>query len=296
MCPMNKKAWSNIWWSGIFLLATISSVIMLVCLFTSQESTLLSPQCSLKVGQLLYFFLQRCVHACVCVSSVCPEISHRNFLITLNQAAFWVSVVPPTKAFVWHRICIHIHIHTHTNTDWGEPQILWRMRLFLAHLGTRLLWGDPTAMAERNPRPSSLCVQNSNDFIMGHMSKDVSVIYYFSCSSSDLFNDFISQAAQLFFNRIMASTSRVHTVRLGCFPSLPPITPLSLLTVAVIRGPCSWACSMASFTWFCTASRANSKLLRLLPIAKVAAKRWSRTTKLPQGAPSSDTPTWRRQN
>lgn len=196
---MNENAWANIWWGGIFLLATISSVIMLVCLFTSQESTLLSPQCSLKVGQLLYFFLQQCVHACVCVSSVCPEISHRNFLITLNQAAFWVSVVPPTKAFVWHWICIHTHIHTHTNADWGEPQILWRTRLFLAHLGTRLLWGDPTAMAERNPRPSSLCVQNSNDFIMGHMSKDVSVICYFPCFSFDLFKDYILQAAHLFF-------------------------------------------------------------------------------------------------
>lgn len=63
------------------------------------------------------------------------------------------------------------------------------------------------------------------------------------------------------------------------------------LTVAVIRGPCSCACSMASFTWFRTAIRASSMLLGLLLVAKVAANRWSNTTRLPQGAPSSETPT-----
>lgn len=103
-----------------------------MCLFTSQESTLLSPQCSLKVGRLLYFFLQQCVHACVCVSSVCPEISHRNFLITQNQAAFWVSVVPPTAVFVWHWICIHTHIHTctHSHRLRGTPESLKNEAVF----------------------------------------------------------------------------------------------------------------------------------------------------------------------
>lgn len=81
---------------------------MLVCLFTSQESTPLSPQCSLKVGQLLQLIFQQSVCACVCVSSVCPEISHRNFLITQKQAVFWASVVPTT------RLCLALDFNSHT--------------------------------------------------------------------------------------------------------------------------------------------------------------------------------------
>ena len=96
---------------------------MLVCLFTSQECNPLSPQCSLKVGQLVQLIFQQSVCACVCVSSVCPEISHRNFLITQRQAVFWVAVVPTT------RLCLALDLntqtlavcHTHTHTHTRNP-------------------------------------------------------------------------------------------------------------------------------------------------------------------------------
>lgn len=71
------------------------------------------------------------MHECVCVLSVCPEINHRNFLITQKQAAFWVLVVPPTTVFVWHWICIHTHIHTCTHTRLrGTPDSLKNEAVF----------------------------------------------------------------------------------------------------------------------------------------------------------------------
>lgn len=84
------------------------AVGLCLCLFTSQESTPLSPQCSLKVGRLLQLIFQQSVRACVCVASVCPEISHRNFLITQRQAVFWVSVVPTT------RLCLVLDFNSQT--------------------------------------------------------------------------------------------------------------------------------------------------------------------------------------
>lgn len=108
-----------------------------MCLFTSQESTPLSPQCSLKVGRLLRLIFQQSVRACVCVSSVCPEISHRNFLITQRQAVFWVSVVPTT------RLCLVLdfnsqtlspqHTHAHAETcahTQGTPDFLKNETVF----------------------------------------------------------------------------------------------------------------------------------------------------------------------
>ena len=112
-----------------------------------------------------------CMHVFVCRLFV-RRLATETFssLRTKLHSGYWLSRQPQSLSgtgSVFTLTYTLAQTHTHTHTNWGEPQILWRMRLFLALLGTRLLWGDPTARLKENPRPSSLCVQNSNDFIIG---------------------------------------------------------------------------------------------------------------------------------
>lgn len=140
-----------------------------VYLFTSQESTLLSPQCSLK-GWTATLFLPPTVHACMCLCVVCLSRDQPQKLSHHSEPSCILGIGCPANQSFCLALDLYSHSHTYTLTHThrlrGTPDSLKNESVFRPSRYKAFVRRS-NCQAERNPRPSSLCVQNSNDFIIG---------------------------------------------------------------------------------------------------------------------------------
>lgn len=148
-----------------------------MCLFTSQESTLLSPQCSLKLhGYFISSSNCVCMHVFVCrlfVQGLATETF--SSLRSKLHSGYRLSRQPQSLSGTGSIFTLTCTV-THTHTDWGEPLILWRMRLFLAHLGTKLLWEDPTARLKETHGLLRSVSKIQMTLLLVHISEDAFLI------------------------------------------------------------------------------------------------------------------------